>query len=137
MLARTVLLAVPSLAMAVVGFAVLGPGAARSFDGAQIWGGPTAGVRTLSWRVLALERFRGIDSTKNVGPIVVRATLPDGTEIGAECSTRRDGTCDVALPLRDELRGVVHADVTTRDGSVTLASGDFSRDAAFWDRGPT
>src|SRR5258706_9907357 len=95
MLARAVLLAVPSVAMAVVGFAVLGPGAARSFDGVQIWGGPTEGARTLSWRVLALERFRGIDSTKKVGPIVVRANLSDGAEVGAECTTRPDGTCDI------------------------------------------
>src|SRR5258708_39441876 len=73
MLARAILLAVPSLAMAVVGFAMFGPGAVRSYDGAQIWGGPTEGTRELSWRLLVLERFRGVDSTKDLGAVMVRA----------------------------------------------------------------
>jgi hypothetical protein len=135
MLARAVLLAVPSVAMAVVGFALFGPGAERSYNGAQIWGGPTEGTRLLSWRVLVLERFRGIDSTKNVGAIVVRARARDGFEVSTTCSTRADGTCDVALPLANEAHGDVHVDVSTRDDDVTLASGDFARGADRWDAG--
>jgi hypothetical protein len=136
MLARAILLAVPSLAMAVVGFAMFGPGAVRSYDGAQIWGGPTEGTRGLSWRLLVLERFRGVDSTKNVGAVVVRARTPDGLEVSTTCTTRMDGTCDLELPLANEVHGAVHVDVTARDGSVTLASGDVARDRAGWDAGP-
>jgi hypothetical protein len=136
MLTRTLELAVPSLAMAVVGFALFGPGATRSFDGAQIWGGPTEGARWLSWRVLGVERFRGIDSTKDLGGIVVRARAQNGAETVARCRTRRDGTCDVELALDVESHGAVHAEVTTEDGRTTLASGDFARDSAGWDRGP-
>jgi hypothetical protein len=135
MLARTLQLAVPSLAMAVVGFALFGPGAVRSFDGAQIWGGPTEGARRLSWRVLGVERFRGIDSTKDLGPIVVRARGA-GLDAVAKCTTRRDGSCDIDLPLTSEARGAVHVEVTTEDGRVELASGDVARDAAGWDKGP-
>src|SRR5439155_12841604 len=54
MLVRTLQLAVPSLAMAVVWFSLFVPGAVRSFDGAQVWGGPTEGTRRLSWRVLGV-----------------------------------------------------------------------------------
>ena len=136
MLARILQLAAPSLAMAVVGFALLGPGATRSFDGARLWGGPTEGAPHLSWRVLGVERFRGIDSTKDIGPIVVRARTQNGIEAVAQCRTRRDGTCDIELPLTGPVHGVVHAEVTTEGGLTTLASGDFARDAAGWDRGP-
>ncbi len=135
MLSRTLQLAVPSLAMAVVGFALFGPGAVRSFDGAQLWGGPTEGARRLSWRVLGVERFRGIDSTKDLGAIVVRA-VNGGSEAVARCSTRRDGTCDVELPIGTEVHGPVHVQIESEDGRVMLASGDVARDSAGWDRGP-
>jgi hypothetical protein len=83
-----------------------------------------------------LERFRGVDSTKNVGAVVVRARSPDGLEVSTSCTTRADGTCDIELPLANEVRGAVHVEVITRDGNVTLASGDVARDAAHWDAGP-
>jgi hypothetical protein len=121
--------------MAVVGFALFGPGAVRSFDGAQLWGGPTEGARRLSWRVLGVERFRGIDSTKDLGTIVVRARA-GGAEAVAKCTTRRDGTCDVELALLGEAHGAVHVEVTSEDGRVDLASGDIARGAAGWDGGP-
>src|SRR5258706_4258743 len=115
MFARSLMLAVPSLAMAVVGFALFGPGAARSFDAAQIWGGPTEGARRLSWRVLGVERFRGIDSTKNLGQVTVRARLANGTETAAECRTRNDGSCDVILSPKEPVHGPVHVEVTSAD----------------------
>src|SRR5262245_58526278 len=128
MLARTLQLAVPSVAMAVVGFAMFGPGAVRSVDAAQLWGGPTEGVRRLSLRVLGVERFRGIDSTKDLGSILVRARV-SGIESVAKCTTRRDGSCDIELALASEAHGTLHAEVTTEDGRVSLASGDFAREA--------
>jgi hypothetical protein len=135
MFTRTLQLAVPSVAMAVVGFAMFGPGAVRSFDAAQLRGGPTEGVRRLSLRVLGVERFRGIDSTKDLGPVVVRVRM-GGVESAARCTTRRDGTCDVDLALPSEAHGAIHAEVTTEDGRVSLASGDVARDASGWAKGP-
>src|SRR5947208_5553836 len=107
MFVRTLQLAVPSLAMAVVGFSLFGPGATRSFDGAQLWGGPTEGARRLSWRVVGVERFRGIDSTKDLGALVVRARAANGVTAVATCTTRRDGTCDVELPFGVDARGPI------------------------------
>jgi hypothetical protein len=135
MLVRTVQLAAPSIAMAVVGFAMFGPGAVRSFDGAQVWGGPTEGARRLSWRVLGVERFRGIDSTKDLGAVVVRATTEAGAESTARCRTRRDGTCDVELAFENDVRGAVHVEITAQVGT-SLASGNVIRDRASWDAGP-
>jgi hypothetical protein len=85
--------------------------------------------------VLGIERFRGIDSTKDLGPIVVRVRTA-GDEATAKCTTRRDGTCDVDLELATPARGAVRVDVTTADGRANLASGDIARGADGWDRGP-
>jgi len=122
--------------MAVVGFALFGPGAVRSFDAAQVWGGPTEGARRFSWRILGIERFRGIDSTKNLGPLVVRARLADGAETSAACRTRADGACDVELPLAADAHGAVHVEVTGATSNAILATGDVIRDAAGWDARP-
>jgi hypothetical protein len=85
--------------------------------------------------VLGIERFRGVDSTKDLGAIVVHARASGGEAV-TRCTTRHDGTCDVDLPLANETHGTVHVEIATEDGSVSLASGDFARDAAGWDRGP-
>src|SRR6266545_1568994 len=125
------LLAIPSLAMAVVGFAMLGPGAARPFDGAQVWGGPTDGARRLSWRIAVVQRLRGIDSTRDIGTIVVHAAN-GGQESTMRCRTRADGTCDVEMKLAREVRGQVHASITKEDGGEMLAAGYFARDSSQW-----
>src|SRR5438477_2878310 len=133
MIARTLQLAVPSLAMAVVGFALFGPGAVRSFDGAELWGGPPDGVKRWSFRVLGVERFRGIDSTKDLGELVVSVRAENGVEASTRCRTRRDGTCDVELPLPTAARGGVRAEITSGDGRLVLASGDLAGGPKAWD----
>jgi hypothetical protein len=136
MKARTVLLAVPSLAMAVVGFAMFGPGAVQPFDGARIRGGPTEGLRRVSWRVTVLQRFRSIDSTRDLGPIGVRARNGSGHEAHERCRTHGDGTCDVLLDFSDEVRGPIHAVVTAEGDGAVLAEGDVMGNAAEWGRAP-
>ncbi|HKQ71089.1 MAG TPA: hypothetical protein VJT73_17200, partial [Polyangiaceae bacterium] len=125
------LLVVPSAAMAVVGFALFGPGAVRPFNGAQIWGGPTEGASRLSWRILVLERLRGIDSTRNLGAIMVRVAVGEGSPVSVPCQTRPDGTCEIQVALAELLHGSVRATVEAADGSP-LASGEFARDARGW-----
>ena len=136
MQARTLLLAVPSMAMAVVGLAMFGPGAVQAFDGARIRGGPTEGLRRLSWRLTVLERFRSIDSTRNIGAILVRARNGDRPEAVARCRTRKDGTCDVMLDFSAEVSGPIHAVVTTEPDAGVLAEGDFVGNSAEWGRLP-
>jgi len=136
MIGRRLLLVIPSAAMAVVGFALFGPGAIRPFEGGQIWGGPTEGARRFSWRVVAMDRVRGIDRAANARAIIVRARAQSGQQGIFRCRTRSDGSCDVELSLLGEVRGIVHAEVMTEDGAVTLASGDFERSRASWDDGP-
>ncbi len=129
------LLAIPSLAMAVVGFAMLGPGAARPFDGAQVWGGPTEGARRLSWRIAVLQRLRGIDSTRDVGTIVVHAANA-GQESTVRCHTRADGTCDVEMKLAREVRGQMRATITKEGDGEVLAVGYLARSASQWGTEP-
>jgi hypothetical protein len=121
--------------MAVVGFAFFGPGAIRPFDGAQIWGGPTQGVRRLSWRIAVIQRMRGIDSTRNIGAIVVQAAADSGGG-GARCRTNADGTCEVEIQLNGEAHGNVHASIATETDAYPLAAGDFAREQGPWGERP-
>ena len=124
------------MAMAVVGFAMFGPGAVQAFDGARIRGGPSAGQSRLSWRITVLERFRSIDSTRNVGSVAVRARDHAGREAVVRCHTRSDGTCDVELDLATEGSGPVHAVVTAEASGAVLAQGELGQDIARWGRDP-
>jgi hypothetical protein len=135
MFARTVLLAIPSITMAVVGLAMFGPGAVQPFDGARVRGGPTEGLQHISWRITVLQRFRGIDSTRNIGAIVVRARNGGGPEVEARCRTESDGTCDLALDFAAAVSGPIHASITGDNGAM-LADGGLAGDAAAWGRDP-
>jgi hypothetical protein len=132
MQARTLLLAVPSMAMAVVGLAMFGPGAVQPFDGARIRGGPSEGLPRLSWRITVLQRFRGIDSTRNIGSIAVRARDGAGHDASARCHTRGDGTCDIELDFSSPSRGPIHAVVTAETSGVELAHGEVADAATAW-----
>jgi hypothetical protein len=136
MQARALLLAVPSMAMAVVGLAMFGPGAVQPFDGARIRGGPTLGLRHLSWRMTVLQRFRSIDSTRNIGRIVLRARHGEAPEVVARCHTNGDGTCDVLLDFPSEVSGPIHAVITAESTGAILAEGDLQGNAAEWGRAP-
>jgi len=133
---RAVLLTVPSLAMVVVGLAMFGPGAVQPFDGARIRGGPTLGLRRLSWRISVLQRFRGIDSTRNVGPLVVSARHAAASEVLAHCRPGGDGTCDVLLDFSADVGGPVHAVITAEMGGAILVEGDLDGNAEAWGSAP-
>ncbi len=124
------------MAMAVVGLAMFGPGAAQAFDGARIRGGPTDGLRRLSWRITVLERYRGIDSTRNIGALTVHARHGEGPESVAQCRTEGDGTCDVLLDFAEDVSGPVHAVVTADAEPAVLAEGDLQASRAEWGRSP-
>src|SRR5690242_930795 len=125
---RTLLLAVPSLAMAVVGLAMFGPGAVQAFDGARIRGGPVSGPQRLSWRITVLQRFRSIDSTRNIGALIVRAhdqaplavAQHLSAEVIARCETNQDGVCEVALDFDAPVVGPLHAVVAAERGGKVL-----------------
>src|SRR5258708_31131305 len=135
MRSQTILLAIPSVAMTVVGFALFGPGSIRPFDGAQIWGGPTVGLKKLSLRVAVIERMRGVDSMHDVGGVVVRMRAADGEERLAHCRTRPDATCDVELDFLHEIQGALSASVTTETDPLPLASGELVH-ASTWGAKP-
>jgi hypothetical protein len=132
--ARALLLAVPSIAMAVVGFAMFGPGAVQPFDAARIRGGPSLGLRRLSWRITVLQRFRGIDSTRNIGKITVRARDANGREAIAHGRTGSDGACDLALDFFGEISGTIYATVTAESNGAVLAEGVLEGNTAEWGR---
>ncbi len=124
MRSQAILLAIPSVAMTVVGFALFGPGSIRPFDAAQIWGGPTTGLRKLSLRVAVVERMRGVDSMHAVGGLVLRARADDGAEQLVHCRTRADATCDVEIDFGRELQTRIWATITGDNELETLASGE-------------
>ena len=140
--ARSVMLAAPSVAMAVVGLALLGPGAARSFEGAEVWGGPTEGRARLSLRVAVLRRFRSIDSVVAGRSVVVRSANGEGAS--DRCTTDADGRCDVELrlaaPPSSSLRVSVVATTTAPDQRSAavqeLAAGTLARVARGWGERP-
>lgn len=135
MRAQPLLLAVPSVAMAIVGFAMFGPGAVQAFDGARVRGGPTLGLRHLSLRVAVLQRFRSIDSTRNIGSIALRIREGDNPEASARCQTNGDGVCDVLLEFPTEIRGPLHVAVTAEATGAILAEGDVLGNAESWGEG--
>jgi hypothetical protein len=136
MQARTLLLAVPSVAMAVVGLAMFGPGAVQPFEAARIRGGPSVGLRRLSWRIAVLQRYRGVDSTQNAGTIVVRAWHAAASEAVARCRTASDGSCDVTLEFAADVAGPVEAAITAEVSGAVLAAGSVDVNAANWGRAP-
>jgi hypothetical protein len=133
---QALLLTVPSVAMAVVGFAMFGPGAVQPFDGARIWGGPYSWDRHLSWRITVLQRFRGIDSTRHIGAIVVRAQDGAGQISAAYRDVSDDGTCDVMMDFSSNVKGPVHAVVTVKATGAMLAEGDVFGDVPGWGKNP-
>lgn len=131
---QAVLLAVPSIAMAVVGFAMLGPGAVQAYDGARIRGGPTLGLKHISWRVAVLQRFRGIDSTRSPGKLRIQVHDGDKPETVAHCQTTSDGVCDVTFDFAAEISGPLRTAVFVESTGARLAEGDVAGDSAAWGR---
>jgi hypothetical protein len=123
---------IPAVALSIVGFALIGPGAAVPFDGAQIWGGPTAHAHTLSLRLSVTERLQGIDSPRDIGELVVEARADDGRTASAHCRTRPDGTADVEVPLAAPAQGRIRATVTAKGARWPLASGFLARGTSDW-----
>jgi hypothetical protein len=123
---QAILLAIPSVAMTVVGFALFGPGSIRPFDGAQIWGGPALGRRKLSLRVAVVERMSGVDSMHAVGALVIRVRDGETAPAVVRCTTRADATCDVVIDFEHEARGPLLATVTTENELETLAAGEIA-----------
>jgi hypothetical protein len=123
---QAILLVIPSVAMTVVGFALFGPGSIRPFDGAQIWGGPTIGLRKLSLRAAVIERMRGVDSMHAIGDLAVHLRDGDGAPAVVRCTTRADATCDVLVAFDHEVRGPLFVTVSTANETETLASGEIT-----------
>jgi len=140
MLTHTLIVVIPGAAIAVAGIAMLGPGAARPFDGVRLWGGPTEGARVLSFRVEGLQRMLGIDAPYDLGEIEVEARADDGIGGSFRGRTRRDGTADVQIPLAAQARGNVRIVVRSARGR-TLATGQVARGEQGWGasgaRGPS
>jgi hypothetical protein len=126
MRSQAILLAVPSIAMTVVGFALFGPGSTRPFDGGQIWGGPVVGRRRLTLRVAVIERLHGVDSMHAIGDLLVRVRDGDGAPAAVRCTTRSDATCDVVLDFDHETRGPLLATVSTENELEPLAAGEIA-----------
>jgi hypothetical protein len=132
-LAQTIMLAAPSVAMAVVGAAWFGPGAARSYQVARVWGGPTEGMHRLSFRVAVMRRYRGIDSIVTGKSIEVRASAGAVPSAAGRCVTGADGICDVELRLETPARGPVELVVGSAGGNEpALARGPVTGSLARW-----
>src|SRR4051794_23413081 len=123
---------VPAIALSVVGFALVGPGATAPFEGAQIWGGPVAYAHTLSLRVSVTERLQGIDSPRADCAIEVQARADDGRTASARARTGADGAADLEVPLSGPAHGRVRATVLAEGRAAPLASGFLARVGEQW-----
>lgn len=131
MLRRSIIVAVPGAALAVVGIATIGPGALRPFDGVRIWGGPTEEARNLCFRVEVVQRFQGIDSLRDIGEIEVLASSENGFEGAYRGRTHPDGTADVQIPLSGRAHGKVRT-IVRPVGGPPLLEGELARGPAGW-----
>jgi hypothetical protein len=131
MLKRSIMVAIPGAALAVVAFAMVGPGAPRPFAGVRIWGGPTEDVRSFCFRLEIVQRFQGIDSLHDIGEIEVLASAQNGQAGVFRGPTHPDGTADVQIPLPSRARGTVYAVVRTVDGRPLL-EGEIAHGLAGW-----
>lgn len=85
-----ILLSLPVVTIAVVGFGVFVIGAPQSYRGARLWGGPSVGQTKLSARLLAVERLYESERALTTVPIDVEA------HAGAQVLGRFHGTTDAA-----------------------------------------
>src|SRR4051794_11664918 len=108
---QTLHLFVPAIALSVVGFALVGPGAAAPYAGAQIWGGPVERAHALSLQVSVTERLQGIDSPRTACDIEVQARADDGRDASARTRTLADGAVDLDVPLSAPGHGRIRATV--------------------------
>src|SRR4051794_6492055 len=133
---QTLHLFVPAIALSVVGFALVGPGAAAPFSGAQIWGGPVERAATLSLRVSVTDRLQGIDSPRAACDFEVQARADDGRSASQRARTLTDGAADLDVPLSSPGHGRMRATVLTLGRAAPLASGFLARVGAEWGSEP-
>jgi hypothetical protein len=116
-----VVFVVALLAMTVVGFAMLGPGAAQPWQYAQVWGGPWRGARGMSVRVALVERYRDVETAGTMTTFTATA-VASGERASLTATTNADGMADVTLPFRREL-GAERPIVSIVSRGRTLAAG--------------
>lgn len=121
---RYATLALPAAAVLAVGYAVLVAGKARPVFAARIRGGPTEGASSLSFRVEAVERFRGGERGVSAGRIRLDAVLANGTKLDWEGDLDDEGASNLSLTPPGPVTGPVHVRavlVARGDGAAPLA----------------
>lgn len=133
---RTPLFAVvPALATAIVGFAMLGPGAARPVVAARLLGGPLApGSQRVSFRAAVVERMRGIDGPVAHFDVRAEAAATNGARGEARLPSGPDGTVEIAIPLDRAASGSIDVRLTDASGRL-LVEGALPSSPAGWGPG--
>src|SRR5688500_13381274 len=98
-MSRAILFALPVVAVLVIAFALFGVGAPRPYRGGRVFGGPTEGAATLSWRVAVVERFGLVEAPAAGQELELELALPDGRRARWRGAVDELGMCAPRLAL--------------------------------------
>jgi len=121
MLGRTVIVVIPTVAVAVTALVLLGPGALRPAVGVRLRGVPLAGGRAVALRLEAVKSLYDVDEVTALDGIHVDA-IAAGAPLGAwSGDADKDGIAEVRLDSPAPIQGPLGVVVTRR--GVVLGKG--------------
>lgn len=124
MLARVIVYAVPSIAVAVTAAVLIGPASTRPSVGVRVLGLPREGGRVLALRLEGVRRLWSADDPAPIDGVVVEAIAANGERATWRGDLGRDGVAEARLSFGAPLAGEV-ALRATREGpdGAELAAG--------------
>jgi hypothetical protein len=125
---QALLYALPMLAVAVVGIAILGPGADRPYRVARVYAGPTQGVDVLPLHLVVVDRIGEAESPVAGRSVDVTVRAGAGKPILRSVTTDERGH---AWPTFSLSTGTSPLEISVQDRGHDLGSGqaDVSRDS--------
>ncbi|MEZ4219592.1 MAG: hypothetical protein R3B13_01605 [Polyangiaceae bacterium] len=126
---HAVLYALPMISVAVVAFAILGPGAERPFRVATVALGPTENIQRLPLHVAVTDRLGEAEVPVPNLTVRVQASTQAGNSAALEVQTDAQGHAFPNLKLQN---GGGPVEIAVREGKRVLAEGRVSLSTADW-----
>lgn len=130
-LGAALLLALPFVTVAVVGYAVFVAGATRAVVAARVYGGPTEGVDALSLRLEVVEAGGGLLARAPLEEVSVTARA-EGRQARWSGRLDADGVAAVALALPSPSLAPIQLEVRASQASEPLARGRVALSRRDW-----
>lgn len=129
-------LALPTVAVAAVAFAVLIVGRPKPVVGARLRGGPTEGAHSLSWRLEVVERDGDVERPCAGRAVEVEARFAGGGSAAWSGTLDAEGAAAVSLPRRAAaIAGPVQVHVTASGLAAGVVDQSIQVTAAAWSEG--